>query len=237
MRAMILAAGRGERMRPLTDIHPKPLIQAGGKALICWNIEKLVQAGINEIIINHAWLGQQIVDHLGDGRAWGAKLHYSPENPALETAGGIAKALPFFQGEPFLVVNADIWTDWDAAQAFDMAAALLPQDLANLLLVPNPAHHPTGDFGTQANSHYLSPISAANSMAYTLSGVGVYRPELFSAVPLGSSAKSATLLHQAIAQSRIQGRVYNGYWMDVGTIERLQELEQHLESCQSSRYT
>ncbi|MCX5591556.1 N-acetylmuramate alpha-1-phosphate uridylyltransferase MurU [Alcaligenes endophyticus] len=237
MRAMILAAGRGERMRPLTDIRPKPLIQAGDKALISWNIEKLVQAGICDIIINHAWLGQQIVDYLGNGHAYGATLHYSAENPALETAGGIAQALPFFEDQPFLVINADIWTDWDACQAFDMAAQLMPQDLASLLLVPNPEHHPEGDFGVQSDSAYLCPKDRPNSSAYTLSGIGVYKPELFASIPAKQSAKSATLLHQAIAQSRIKGFIHPGYWIDVGTVERLHQLEQHLESKQGSRYT
>lgn len=235
MRAMILAAGRGERMRPLTDHMPKPLVPAAGKALIAWNIEKLVKAGIRDIIINHAWLGEQLQAHLGCGARWGAKLSYSPESTALETAGGIAQALPFFQGAPFLVINGDIWTDWDASHAHTMASQMQAQDLAHLLLVPNPSHHTTGDFGVIPGSHYLAPMHAQDAQAYTLSGIGVYRPAMFHDISPGQRAKSAPLLHQGIAQSRVLGTVYKGYWIDVGTPERLQCLNEHLEARHRSR--
>ncbi|XOT96953.1 nucleotidyltransferase family protein, partial [Alcaligenes pakistanensis] len=150
MRAMILAAGRGERMRPLTDTCPKPLIPAGGQPLIVWHLRALAKAGIREVIINHAWLGEQIEATLGDGSQWGLRLSYSPEPSALETAGGIAKALDFFQGQPFLLMNGDVWSDWDPAQAFAMAERLQAgPELAWLVLTPNPPHHPEGDFGMQ----------------------------------------------------------------------------------------
>ncbi len=166
MRAMILAAGRGERMRPLTDTTPKPLLRVAGKPLIVWHIERLVAAGINDIIINHAWLGEQIEKTLGDGSQFGARLIYSAETIALETAGGIVKALPFFQGQPFLVVNGDIWCDWDPAKAYVYVDALQDSSaLAWLLLVDNPPHHPDGDFllvptqgeGARCDDNSLAP--------------------------------------------------------------------------------
>jgi len=151
MRAMILAAGRGERMRPLTDACPKPLLPVGGRPLIAWHLERLARAGIADVLVNHAWLGERIEAALGDGRAYGVRLRYSAESPALETAGGIAHALPFFQGRPFLVLNGDVWCDWDPARAARLAAAWPAGRLAHLVLVDNPAHHPEGDFVLQAD--------------------------------------------------------------------------------------
>lgn len=230
MRAMILAAGRGERMRPLTDSRPKPLLEAGGQALIVWNIQKLLAAGIKQIMINHAWLGQQIEAQLGDGSQWGASLHYSAENPALETAGGIAKALPFFQNQRFLVINADVWTDWDAAQAHTMVNELAPDDMAQLVLVPNPEHHPKGDFNLAPHMPYIQEQPTSSSQRYTFSGIGVYDPRLFNQLVPEQSIKMATLLHQAIGQQHVQARLHTGVWMDIGTPERLAQLERHLET-------
>ena len=154
MRAMILAAGRGERMRPLTDHRPKPLLAVGGKPLIVWHLERLAAAGFRDIVINHAWLGQMIEDALGDGSRWGVRIRYSPEAVALETAGGIAQALPLLSDgdTPFLVVNGDVWSDWEPAQAHSAAAHMTPSSVqAWLLLVDNPAHHPEGDFRLAEN--------------------------------------------------------------------------------------
>lgn len=236
MRAMILAAGRGERMRPLTDTTPKPLIPAGGQPLIVWHLHALARAGIRDVIINHAWLGQQIEAALGDGSQWGLRLTYSPEAQALETAGGIANVLEFFQGEPFLVMNGDVWSDWDPAQAHAMAERLRQGDeQAWLVLTPNPPHHPDGDFGMQAGQLHLCARTEAGARSATLSGLGVYKPELFAHLPKGQAARSATLLHAAIDRRQVLGTLHDGFWMDVGTPERLQALNQHLESLPRSR--
>lgn len=225
MRAMILAAGRGERMRPLTDTCPKPLLPVGGSPLIVWHIRRLVAAGIRDIIINHAWLGEQIEAALGDGGSKGAHLTYSPEPTALETAGGIAQALDFFRGEPFLVLNGDIWCDWDPARAPAIGAAMQTQDdLAWLLLVDNPAHHPDGDFMLGQDGR----LRADGEPALTFSGIGIYRPELFAPVAPGSHAKLAPLLRAAIGQGRAGGAHHAGRWVDVGTPERLRELDRWL---------
>src|SRR5699024_874313 len=190
MKAMILAAGRGERMRPLTDTQPKPLLNVAGKPLIVWHIERLVAAGITQIIINHAWLGHLIEQTLGCGDKWGAQLHYSAEPKGLETAGGIANVLPFFEQQPFLVINGDIWCDWDARQAQRHALALKQQQaLAWLLMVDNPSHNPNGDF--------FFPQLAPHAL--TFAGIGVYHPKLFSAIPKDTFYKLAPLLRKAIS--------------------------------------
>lgn len=236
MRAMILAAGRGERMRPLTDTCPKPLIPAGGQPLIVWHLQALARAGIRDVVINHAWLGEQIEAALGDGSRWGLRIRYSPESSALETAGGIANALDFFQGEPFLVMNGDVWSDWDPGRAFAMAQRLREGDeLAWLVLTPNPPHHPDGDFGMRAGQARLCAKDEPGARSATLSGLGVYKPELFAHLPKGQPAKSATLLHAAIARQQVLGSLHEGFWMDVGTPERLHALNQHLESLTASR--
>lgn len=222
MRAMILAAGRGERMRPLTDTLPKPLIPVAGKPLIQWHIEKLAAAGITDIVINHAWLGALLEQTLKNGRQWGVDIQYSAEAVALETAGGIAKALPLLGTEPFLVMNGDIWCDWDPAHAFDIAAAMRQStQQAWLLLVPNPEHHPGGDFGLTTNGL----VTDATTHKYTFSGIGVYTPSLFAHTPAGQPAKLAPLLRQALALDRVTGQLYTGSWIDVGTPERLNTLE------------
>ncbi|NYT64662.1 nucleotidyltransferase family protein [Alcaligenaceae bacterium] len=229
MRAMILAAGRGERMRPLTDTTPKPLLKVGGKPLIVWHIEKLVAAGIDTIIINHAWLGQQIEQALGDGSQFGAHIRYSPEALPLETAGGIAQALPFFQDQPFLVINGDIWCDWSVNQALVQATTLNDQGLlAWLLLTDNPAHHPQGDFTLGDDLLvYDQPLSPTK---LTFTGIGVYQPSLFHDLQQGQAAPLAPLLRQAMHRGLVSGKHHTGRWTDVGTPSRLQQLHQELHT-------
>lgn len=241
MRAMILAAGRGERMRPLTDTLPKPLLPVGGKPLIVWHIERLVRAGMSDILINHAWLGEQIEARLGDGRRYGARIAYSAEPQALETAGGIAQALEFFRNRPFLVVNGDIWCDWDPAEALRQGPRLESGDRqAWLLLVPNPAHHPQGDFAlAQGGGDAAEPaevrISQPGAPLLTFSGIGVYSPALFAALEKGRPAPLAPLLRQAMRERRVLGRRHDGIWIDVGTPERLQEVDLRLRALDLAR--
>ncbi|AUL48295.1 mannose-1-phosphate guanylyltransferase [Bordetella trematum] len=225
MRAMILAAGRGERMRPLTDHTPKPLLSVAGKPLIVWHLERLAAAGFTDVVINHAWLGARIEAALGDGSAYGLRLRYSPESPALETAGGIAKALPLLGEAPFLVINGDVWCDWDPAQARARVADL-PAGGAWLLLVDNPPQHPRGDFRLHADGR----VGEADSDRLTFSGIGIYDPELFAALPAGAAAPLAPLLRQAMAQGRVHGARHTGRWTDVGTPERLAALAQSLQN-------
>ncbi len=231
MKAMILAAGRGERMRPLTDHTPKPLLKVGGKALIVWHLENLAKAGFKEIVINHAHLGSQIEAALGDGSQWGLQISYSPEEKALETAGGIANALPLLtqngsENEPFLVVNGDIYTDFDFATLTPSplkgeggGEGEIAQILANLVLVDNPPQHSQGDFSI--DNGLL--INQGEPM-HTFSGVGVYHPNLFASIKRGDAAKLAPLLRQAIAENKASAQYYQGVWHDIGTPERLQAL-------------
>lgn len=218
MKAMILAAGRGERMRPLTDHTPKPLLLAGGKPLIEHTISQLVAAGFTDIVINHAHLGQQLEDRLGDGQRFGANICYSSEGEqALETAGGIIKALPLLGQDAFLVVNGDIATDFPFAglQHIDV-------DLAHLVFVNNPDHHAQGDFGLTGEGL----VTEVGAEKFTFSGIGLYRPELFDNIPAGV-LKLRPLFCQAIAEQRLTGQHHSGFWMDIGTPERLQELDQY----------
>ena len=215
MKAMILAAGRGERMRPLTDHTPKPLLLVAGKPIIEYTIEQLVAAGFTELVINHAHLGAQIEAKLGNGQQLGVIIHYSPEGEqGLETAGGIINALPLLGKEVFLVVNGDIATDFDFTTLKN-----IPVDLAHLVLVPNPAHHPDGDFGI--NNAGLVDEQATEQL--TFSGIGLYSPKLFDGLEAGSR-KLGPLLRQAIAKQRVSGQTHTGFWLDIGTPERLQEL-------------
>lgn len=225
MKAMILAAGRGERMRPLTDSCPKPLLKVGAEPLIGWHLRRLHAAGIREIVINHAWLGSQIEDTLGTGAAYGVEIAYSAEGETgLETAGGIATALPLLGSEPFLVINGDVLTDIDFQTAFSVAEALLQQQkLAHLWLVPNPAHNPNGDFVLQNNGAVLS--AAPEGTALTFSGMGVYHPDLFRNTPPRQAAKLAPLLRDAMNQGLVSGEQHQGLWLDVGTVERLAEAD------------
>ncbi|HXE19671.1 MAG TPA: nucleotidyltransferase family protein [Castellaniella sp.] len=226
MRAMILAAGRGERMRPLTDVCPKPLLPVGGQPLIVWHIRQLVGAGLCDIVINHAWLGERIVTALGDGRSLGARLRYSAESPALETAGGIAHALEFFGGEPFLVVNGDIWCDWNPERALILATQMSTRRLAHLVLVDNPEHHPQGDFTLHANGR-VAPRGPAGT-ALTFAGIGVYHPSLFAGIHPDQPAALAPLLRSAMAERVVTGEHHRGQWADIGTPQRLTQLDRML---------
>jgi MurNAc alpha-1-phosphate uridylyltransferase len=229
MKAMIFAAGRGERMRPLTDTCPKPLLQVCGRPLIVWHILNLVRAGLTDIVINHAHLGQMIEDALGDGAQFGASIVYSDEGTALETAGGIAKARHLLGEAPFLALAADIYCPhFDFGQVKTVLEDNDPwgnpiandkRDMAWLYLVRNPVHHPKGDFALHSFS-----IANDGEPRYTFSGIGVYRPEMFDRITPGQSAPIAPLLRQYAALGRIGGEVYRGDWTDVGTAERLAQL-------------
>lgn len=236
---MLLAAGRGERMRPLTDHTPKPLLEAGGKPLIVWHIERLARAGITDLVINHAHLGVQIETALGDGSRYGVRIRYSDEGKALETAGGIAYALPLLGDEPFAVVNSDIWCDYDFAHLSERAAALQASgDLAHLVLVDNPPHHPNGDFHLHDGRIVSLPSPAGGrgaggeglSTKLTFSGIGVYQPALFGRIPRGSAAPLAPLLREQIAAGRVSGEHHRGLWVDIGTPQRLAELDSQIRS-------
>lgn len=216
MKAMILAAGRGERMRPLTDNCPKPLLRAGGKPLIEYHIEALAAAGITDIVINHAWLGEQIEAALGSGERYGVRLDYSAEGSALETAGGIVRALPLL-GEVFIALNADIWTDYPLENLIRV-----PQGLAHLVMVDNPVHHPTGDFALRGQH-----LEADAEPRLTFSGIGLYRAELFAGLADGIRPL-APLLREAMLAGNLSGEHYRGQWLDVGTPQRLAELDEQL---------
>lgn len=221
MRAMILAAGRGERMRPLTDHTPKPLLEVGGKPLIVWHVEKLARAGFHELVINHAHLGEQIEAELGNGDRFGVSIRYSPEVEALETAGGIAHALPLLGEAPFLVLNGDVFTDYDFAR---LRHVLRPDLMAWLVLVENPRHNGGGDFALKDGY-----VRAHGMPMHTFSGIGVYRPELFAGIPRGEKARLAPLLRTAMRSGKVGGELYRGRWVDVGTPQRLAELDRILK--------
>lgn len=228
MRAMILAAGRGERMRPLTDHTPKPLLTVAGKPLIVWHLERLARAGFRQVVINHAHLGEQIPAALGNGSAWGLEIAYSPEPPgALETAGGITRALPLLGSEPFLVINGDIFCDWNPAQALSLA---MGQGQAHLVLVDNPPHHPAGDFTLHAGCLGNQP-----DQRLTFAGIGVYAPSLFTGLDPDQPAKLAPLLRQAADAGRASGEHHQGRWVDVGTPERLALLDAEISMEQGVR--
>jgi len=211
MTAMILAAGLGTRMRPLTNHTPKPLLEVGGKPLIVWHIENLKASGFNTIIVNVAYLGQQIIDYLGDGSKYGVQIHFSDEQNegALETAGGIVKALPLLS-ETFLVVNGDVWTDFNYNSGFELKENLL----AHLVLIDNPQHNPDGDF-------YLSK----SDLKYTFSGIGYYSKKMFQDLEYGKQSL-APLLFEAIDKGILTTEHYAGVWHDIGTPERLKELDE-----------
>lgn len=226
MKAMILAAGRGERMRPLTDTCPKPLLEAGGAPLIVHHLRRLAAAGISDIVINHAHLGHMIEAALGDGHAWGVRIAYSPEATALETAGGIRTALPLLGDAPFLVVNGDVFCDADLATLAATAHTLSADgDLAHLLLVNNPAHHPAGDFHLDGDR-----ARADGEPKLTFSGIGAYHPALFAALAPGERAPLGPLLRAAMSAGRIGARHHTGLWMDIGTPERLADLDRYLRA-------
>jgi MurNAc alpha-1-phosphate uridylyltransferase len=226
VKAMILAAGRGERMRPLTDAMPKPLLPVGGKPLIGWIIDGLVRAGTTEMVINVSHLGPQIEHALGDGSRYGARIAYSRETEALETAGGIALALPLLGDAPFMVVNGDVYSDFDFGRLRTTAASWRGAGMqAHLVLVDNPPHHPGGDFGLAGER-----VTADGSARLTFSGIGLYQPGLFAPVVPGTRCQLATLLRGALAQGRVSGERHPGMWTDVGTPERLAELDGVLAS-------
>ncbi len=215
---MVLAAGRGERLRPLTDTLPKPLVPVGGKPLIVWHLEKLAQVGVREVVVNLSWLGGELRAALGDGSRFGLKLHYSDEGEvALETGGGIYRALPLLGPEPFLVVSGDIWTDFDFRDL-----TLPPGSLAALVLVPNPPHHPRGDFALEAGQ-----VVHGSGPRLTYGNIGLYTPQFFAGCRAGRFPLREPL-DRAIAARALHGQLYRGRWWDVGTPERLKELEASL---------
>lgn len=220
--AMILAAGRGMRMRPITDTLPKPLIPLLGKPLIEYHLEKLAAAGVNKVVINHAWLGQLLVERLGDGSNYQLDIRYSGEDPVLETAGGIAKALPLLAGEQFIVVNGDIWTDIDFRELCNTKL----RGKAHLYLVNNPTHNLSGDFSINTNGDLIE--KQKEQPTYTFAGVGVYDKSMFEGLAIEPKAL-APLLFQQITQQQITATVHKGRWCDVGTPERLKALEEELK--------
>ena len=212
---MVLAAGRGERMRPLTDKVPKALLTVRGKPLIVYHLEKLSRLGVKHVVINLAWRGEQIRAALGDGAQWKLQIHYSDEGgEALETGGGILQALPWLGPQPFLVVNADVFTDLDFG-VIQIAA----EALAQLVLVANPMHHPHGDFAL-----INGRVQDQGGARWTYSGIGLYRPELFDGCSAGKFPL-LPLLRRAIASRRLHGQVFEGAWSDVGSVERLAALQ------------
>jgi len=224
---LLLAAGRGERMRPLTDALPKPLLKIKDKSLLQWHLEALSDAGIQNIVINHAWLGQKIEDALGNGAQFGLQIQYSPEATALETAGGIRKALPPLNPDDyFLVINGDVFCpDFPIGGLIQAHAALRDSQnppLAHLVMVPNPAHHPDGDFYLDRSQ--VSEIESPGAEKLTFSGIGIYHRDLFQDLVIGIPAKLAPLLRTAMKDNKVSGEKYLGPWHDVGTPQRLQEL-------------
>jgi N-acetyl-alpha-D-muramate 1-phosphate uridylyltransferase len=217
---MLLAAGRGERMRPLTDATPKALLPAGGQPLIVRLIGRLAGAGYTDLVVNHAHLGALIEAALGDGSRFGVRIRYSPERDALETAGGIANALALLGPAPFLVVNADLHADYPFAR---LRGAVQDDAQAHLVLVNNPPHHPAGDFALVEDR-----VANEGATRLTFSGIGVYRPELFSGVAPGARATLAPILRAAAARGHVTGEHYTGRWVDVGTPERLARLDAEL---------
>lgn len=222
MKAMILAAGLGTRMRPLTLHTPKPLLPVGKTTLIEQHIHNLSKQGLRELVINHAYLGEKIEQHLGDGQRYGCSIAYSREGEPLETGGGIFRALPLLGPDPFVVINGDIWLD------FPLADLHLPAGkLAHLILVPNPDFHPVGDFALEQGM-----VRASGTPRYTFSGLSVLHPALFAGCAAGAF-KLAPLLIAAMEQGRVSGQLFEGYWQDVGTVERLAQLNQHLQETQA----
>lgn len=217
MKAMLLAAGKGERMRPLTLQRPKPLLEVHGKPLIIWHIERLLAIGVREFVINVSWLGEQIMNHCGDGSQWSSTITYSEEQAPLETAGGIIRALEHLGTTPFLVINADIWTDYPLQS---LRNKTLPPAGAHLVLVDNPPHNRDGDFSLRGDMVILK-----HDRAFTFSGIGLYHPAFFASFPEGKRPLRP-LLESAIREHRLFGEHYAGIWTDVGTPERLAALNE-----------
>jgi MurNAc alpha-1-phosphate uridylyltransferase len=219
MRAMILAAGRGERLRPHTDITPKPLIQVGKHRLIEYHLLNLAKAGIKDVVINISWLADQIRETLGDGSNYSLDIIYSDEGEeALETAGGIIKAMPHLGDKPFIVINGDIWCDYDLSTLTNRT----PEHEAHLVLVKNPEHNTEGDFALENG---LIKNSGEHKLTY--SGIGLYTPAFFAGIQPGKKAL-APILRKKSEDNKISGEIYNGEWVDIGTIERLAQLRSYL---------
>ena len=218
MRAMILAAGRGERLRPLTDTTPKPLLDVGGKPLIEYHIDRLAAAGFRELVINISHLGDKIRDTIGDGSAWGLNIHYSPEPPgALGTGGGIKQALPLLGDSPFAIINGDVFSSYPLARLRAIKCSH-----AHLVLVPNPSHNPNGDFALQGGY-----VTNNGQTRYTFSGISIYHPRFFDSAPVGSFSV-VPMLNTAMAMLQVTGELYKGTWHDIGTRERLEILRSQL---------
>jgi MurNAc alpha-1-phosphate uridylyltransferase len=230
-KAMIFAAGRGDRMRPLTDTCPKPLLKVGGKALIEWQIERLADAGFTTIVVNHAWLGAQIEDALGDGSRFGVELRYSAEHEALETAGGIAKALSLLEdsGKPevFVAVAGDVYADFDYSTLRAAGARLAAADLPgmHLVMVPNPSFHPKGDFVLGSDGL----LALEGSPRYTFGSIGLYDTRMFRDLPVGMRHALTPFYRETIAQGRATGALYDGLWENVGTPAQLEALDELLK--------
>ena len=228
-KAMIFAAGRGERMRPLTDTCPKPLLEVGGKPLIVWQIERLAQAGFRTIVINHAWLGEQIEATLGDGSRWQVELRYSAEHEALETAGGIVQALPLLEdngaNEVFVAVSGDVYAEFDyaALNARAEKLAALPEPGMHLVMVPNPAFHPAGDFGRVDGA-----LSLNGEPRFTFGNIGLYDTRMFRDLPRGTRRALTPYYRDTITRGLASGELYDGWWENVGTPAQLGALDRHL---------
>lgn len=227
MKAMILAAGLGNRMRPLTDHLPKPLLCAGGKPLIEYHLENLQRSGIREVIINLAYMGEKIRAHLGNGERWNLQIQYSQEPEPLETGGAIRCALTLLGAETFLLINGDVWCDLEfgsfITNSFDT------DQLGHLLLVPNPSFHPSGDFALTDSGILINGANEDHAQCFTFAGVSLLKPELISCYPYQREKfPLVEAFRHAIGKQQLNGEVYNGHWSDVGTPERLQELEKYL---------
>lgn len=233
MKAMILAAGLGSRMRPLTDHTPKPLLSAGGRPLIAHHLEKLADCGIRDVVINTHWLADQLPERLGSGARWQLNLHFRHEPELLETAGGIRNALDLLDDAddtPFLVVNGDIYMELDLNQWLQKAQRAIVSKVACLALVDNPEHNPDGDFGLKPQQNLViskTDAKASATSTFTYAGLGLFRPSLFRALPQGP-ARLAPLLHNAVANAQLGGLATHAYWSDIGTPERLEALNQRL---------
>jgi N-acetyl-alpha-D-muramate 1-phosphate uridylyltransferase len=225
-RALVLAAGRGERLRPLTDTRPKPLLEAGGKPLIAWQVEALVRGGFRDLVVNHSHLGERIEAALGDGAAYGARIRYSPESPALETAGGVARALPLLGEEPFAVVSADIHTDFDYASLAAPIAAIArdpSRHIAHLVLVDNPPWHAQGDMGLAQGKVTRAPPHL------TYANIAVFHPRMFRDIAPGTWLKLFPWTYRFVDEGRVSGEHFRGAWDNVGTAEQLAALERRLK--------
>lgn len=226
MRAMLLAAGQGRRMRPLTDSVPKPLLALAGRPILEHSLEKLVAAGVSQVVINVSWLGDQLIEYFGDGKRWGASIEWSRESTPLETAGAVVKALPLLGDEPFILINGDIWCDYPIKNLLDRAARLTPQQSAHLVMVDNPPHHPVGDFSIR-NGQLGSPIDGS---ALTFSGISVWRPQAFQSLlhSFGAPLALREVLLPLLSTGGVGGEHWPGQWCDIGTPERLAEMNRKL---------